>query len=169
MKIANSEIIKKREQELIGAIAANLDWEAIRQVLRDKHGLSIGDDVKYRRAGIDVKENRILYSIDFDVNISLSIQLDRDGELIGVRSSHSEDPVTENVEKEGQQESQVEGISTSDIEMDDPEESGVVEKEIPEMGENEAAPDESEGGYEDVLMEFGSNSSNKPDIDQDRS
>ncbi|HIJ41297.1 MAG TPA: hypothetical protein HPP90_09505 [Deltaproteobacteria bacterium] len=169
MKIANSEIIKKREQEWFGAIAANLDWEAIRQVLRDKHGLSIGDDVKYRRAGIDVKENRILYSIDFDVNITLSIQLDRDGELIGVRSSRLEDPVMQNVEKEGHQESQVEGISTSDIEMDDPEESGGVEKELPEMEEDEAAPDESEGGYEDVLMEFGSGSSGKPDNDRDRS
>ena len=42
MKIANSEIIKKREQELIAAIADRLDWEAIRQVLREKHGLNIG-------------------------------------------------------------------------------------------------------------------------------
>ena len=163
MKIANSEIIKKREQELIAAIAAELDWEAIRQVLREKHGLNIGKGIKCRRAGIDAKENRILYSIDFDVNITLSIQLDRDGELIGVRSSPLGDTIAEEVENGGHQESGNEGISMSDIEMDDPEEPAVVEKERFERGTDEMAQDESEAGYEDVLMEFGSGSSNKPD------
>jgi hypothetical protein len=163
MKIANSEVIKKREQELIGAIAENLDWEAIRQVLRDKHGLSIGEDVIYRRAGIDAKENKILYSIDFDVNITLSIRLDRDGELVGVKSSRSEDLGAENVEEGGRQESQIDPVGSSDIEMDDLGKTDVVEKEFPGKLEDEAAPDESEGGYEDVLMEFGSDSSGKVD------
>ena len=53
----------------------------------------------------------------------------------------------------------------SDIEMDDPEEPAVVEKERFERGKDEMAQDESEGGYEDVLMEFGSDSSYKPDHD----
>ncbi len=163
MKIANSEIIKKREQELIGAVAANLDWGAIRQILRDKHGLNIGEEVKCRRAKIDAKENKVLYSIDFDVNITLSIQLDRDGELIGVRSSTLEDPETGHVETESSQGFGNEGISTSDIEMDDLEPPGVVEKEHLKTDADEADEDESEGGYEDVLMEFGSDSSNKPD------
>ena len=163
MKIANSEIIKKREQELIGAIATNLDWKAIRQILREKHGLNIGEEVKCRRAEIDAKENKILYSIDFEVNISLSIQLDRDGELIGVRSSPLEDPETEDVENKDRQISRNEGISTSDIEMDDPEESGVIAEEISRADGDKVAPDESEGGYEDVLMEFGSDSHDKPD------
>ncbi|MGA7966948.1 MAG: hypothetical protein WCB49_13860 [Gammaproteobacteria bacterium] len=165
MKIANSEIIKKREQELIGAIADTLDWEAIRQVLREKHGLNIGEGIKYRRAGVDAKENRILYSIDFEVNITLSIQLDRDGELIGVRSSPLEGDMTENVENGGHQEGGNEGISMSDMEIDVPEEPGVIETEIFERGKDETALDESEGGYEDVLMEFGSDSSSKPDND----
>ncbi len=162
MKIANSEIIKKREQELIGAIAENLDWKVIKQVLRNKHGLSIGEDVKYRRAGIDAKESRILYSIDFDVSITLSIQLDRDGELVGVRSSHLEGSVSENDGEVVDQGPQIETADSSDMEMDEQEESGMVEKEIPEKLEDEAIPDKSEGGYEDVLMEFGPDSPSKP-------
>lgn len=153
MKIANSEVLKKREQELIGAVATDLDWEAIRQVLREKHGLNIGEDVNYRSAGIEAKENKILYSIDFDVSITLSIQLDRDGELVGVKSYRPEDAVKEKMERGGDRKSPGREISTSDIEMDAPEKYGLVERV-----EEEAVQDESEGGYEDVLMEFGSDS-----------
>ncbi len=168
MKIANSEIIRKREQELIGAVAANLDWEAIRKVLKEKHGLMVGDEVKCRRAGIDAKGNKILYSIDFDVMIRLTIQLDRDGELMGVKSSHSEDSGMESLEKEADQESPPREVSTADIEMEDSKESGVIEEFLEKNAElhfqEEAAhetEDEAEGGYEDILMEFGSDSSNK--------
>jgi hypothetical protein len=163
MKIANSEVIKKREQEWFGVIAENLNWEAIRQVLKDKHGLNIGEDVTYRHAAIEAKESKILYSIDFDVNITLSIQLDRDGELVGVKNSPSEGLGTENVGEGEHQGSQSDAVGSSDIGLDALEKAGVIEKEPPGKLENESAPDESEGGYEDVLMEFGSDSSGKSD------
>ena len=84
MKIANPEIIRKSEQEFIKAIADNLDWSVIREIFRKEHNLELEEAVKYKDAKINVYDNRIAFSLDFDVNVRLSVQLDREGNYISV-------------------------------------------------------------------------------------
>jgi hypothetical protein len=84
MKIANPEIIRKSEQEFIKAIATNLDWDVIREIFRKEHNLELEEAVKYKGAEINIHDNRIAFSLDFDVKVRLSVQLDREGNYISV-------------------------------------------------------------------------------------
>lgn len=84
MKITDHEVIKSGEQELIDAITADLDWGAIEKVFKEKHNLGIEEDVEYKRGDIVVHNNQVAYKLEFDVNVVLSILLDREGKYISV-------------------------------------------------------------------------------------
>ena len=84
MKISDHEVIKSGEQELIDAITADLDWGAIEKVFKEKHNLGIEEDVEYKRGDIVVHNNQVAYKLEFNVNVVLSILLDREGKYISV-------------------------------------------------------------------------------------
>ncbi len=84
MKISDHEVIKSGEQELIDAITADLDWGAIEKVFKEKHNLGIEEDVEYQRGDIVVHNNQVAYKLEFNVNVVLSILLDREGKYISV-------------------------------------------------------------------------------------
>jgi len=84
MKITDHEVIKSGEQELIDAITADLDWGAIEKVFKEKHYLGIEEDVEYKRGDIVVHNNQVAYKLEFNVNVVLSILLDREGKYISV-------------------------------------------------------------------------------------
>ena len=144
MKIANPEIIRKGEQEFIKAIASNLDWGVIKEIFRKEHNLELEEAVKYKDAKIKICDNRIAFSLDFDVKAKLSVQLDREGNYISVespgvvhKSSKGED---KHLEEEG----------LSDVDSEELEASvGNVERPIQT---EELFSDE----YEEALKEIGS-------------
>ncbi len=87
MKITNYEVIKSGEQELIDAITADLDWESIEDIFSQEHKLKIEDNVEYKKGDIVVYNGQIAYKLEFDVNIVLSVLLDREGNYLAVTSS----------------------------------------------------------------------------------
>jgi len=82
MKITNNEIIRNGEQELIDSINGDLDWEAMEEIFHKEHKLGIGEDVEYKKGDIVVHNNQVAYRLEFDVKVSLSILLDRQGDYI---------------------------------------------------------------------------------------
>jgi hypothetical protein len=87
LKITNSEIIKSGERELIDTITGDLDWRIIEQIVRDRHNLSIKDDIEYKQGDIIVHENKVAYRLDFDVKMTLSIIFDRDGNCLSLATN----------------------------------------------------------------------------------
>ena len=87
MKIAESQVIKNGEQELIDAITGDLDWNTIEQLLLKKHNFRLQEDVEYRSGDIVVHDNAIAYKLDFDVKVSLSVLFNRDGECLELSTS----------------------------------------------------------------------------------
>lgn len=87
MKITDHEIIKTSEQELIDAITADLDWGAIDEIIRREHNLDIEEDVEYKKGDIVVHNDQVAYKLDFNVNVVLSVLLDREGNYISIASS----------------------------------------------------------------------------------
>jgi len=87
MKITNHEVIKSGEQELIDAITADLDGESIEDLFGREHKLKIEDNVEYKKGDIVVYNDQIAYQLEFDVNIVLSVLLDREGNYLAVTSS----------------------------------------------------------------------------------
>lgn len=87
MQITNHDIIKSGEQELIDAITADLDWGIIEDIFGQAHQLRIEDNVEYKNGDIVVYNGQVAYQLDFDVNIVLSVLLDREGNYLAVTSS----------------------------------------------------------------------------------
>ena len=87
MKITDSEVIKSAEKELIDAVTADLDWGAIEEVFRKEHRLGIEEDVEYTKGDIVVHNNQVAYELGFEVKVTLSVLLDREGNYISVTSS----------------------------------------------------------------------------------
>ena len=86
MKITNSEVIKNGEKELIDTITGDLDWDKIENSFKDKHHLSIHDDVEYKEGDLVVFDNQVAYKLDFDVKVPLSILIDRMGNFLTLKT-----------------------------------------------------------------------------------
>ncbi len=103
MKISNSDIIKSGERDLIDSITGDLDWEAIDKIFKEKHGLSLSDDVEFKNGDMVIHNGQIAYKLDFDVKVTLSVLSDRKGECLGLSTSdvspgNSEEEVTSNIQ-----------------------------------------------------------------------
>lgn len=106
MKITEYDVIKSGEQELIDAITADLDWGTIDKIFSKEHNLKIDENVEYRNGDIVVHNDQIAYKLEFDVNVILSVLLDREGNYISVTSSgdlnNLEDKTEDDLPDEGE-------------------------------------------------------------------
>ncbi len=89
MKITDSESIKKGENDFIDSLIGELDWQAIETLLKEKYRLKLHDDVEYKRGDMIVHGSSIAYKLDFDVRVTLSLVVGRDGECVDIRASGS--------------------------------------------------------------------------------
>lgn len=91
MKITDSENIKDSENELIDSLIGELDWQVIEAILKDKYNLSLHDDVEYKQGDMVVHGSKIAYKLDFDVRVTLSLIVGRDGECFDIKASGSQE------------------------------------------------------------------------------
>jgi len=87
MNITDSEVIKTGERELIDAITADLDWSAIEEIFHKEHNLKIEEDIDFQSGDIIPHNDQIAYQLKFEIKVSLSVLLDRDGNYISVSLS----------------------------------------------------------------------------------
>lgn len=80
MKIADPQMIKAGEQELIRSILDKLKPEAIESIASDN--LTV-DTLEFRHGDMIIHDNRIVYKMDFTVNIELALLFDREGNVVG--------------------------------------------------------------------------------------
>jgi hypothetical protein len=101
LKITNSEIIKSGERELIDTITGDLDWHTIEQIVRERHKLTIQDDIEYKQGDLIVHDNQVAYRLDFDIKMSLSVVFDRDGNCLSLTTAGDSNPApdTETAER----------------------------------------------------------------------
>lgn len=87
MRVANPEAIKKGEEALATAIASNFDKRVIQKIFKRVHNLDVGDDIRCKHAAMGVHGDDVVYSMDFEVLVNLSVFLDRSGDFISISSS----------------------------------------------------------------------------------
>ncbi|MBU0986059.1 MAG: hypothetical protein KKH68_02305 [Proteobacteria bacterium] len=95
MKITDHEVIQSGEQELIDTITADLDWSVVEAVFRKEHKLNIEDNVEYKKGDIVIHNNQIAYKLEFDVQVVISVLLDRKGNYISASTSADSDELTD--------------------------------------------------------------------------
>lgn len=97
MKLTNPESIQENEKEFIDTINAELDWDAIEQLLLEKHHFVVQDDIQYQDGNLIVYNNEIAYKFDFEIKVPLSVIFNRGGECLSM-STTREDKAFENSE-----------------------------------------------------------------------
>ncbi|WDP92989.1 MAG: hypothetical protein HUN04_26005 [Desulfobacter sp.] len=102
MKLTNSESIQESEKEFIDTINAELDWDAIEQMLLDKHGFSVQDDVDYKDGNLIVHNNEIAYKFDFEIKVPLSVIFNREGECLEISTRKEDDPAAGEEDEPGE-------------------------------------------------------------------
>ena len=138
MKITDSEVIKNGEHELIDAITADLDWGSIEDIFRERHNIGIDEDVKYKHGDIVVHNNRVAYKLEFEVKVSVTVLLDRDGNHISVNLLEAPEEEDEEHTTNGE-----EALSEKEASTDPPlEGQGVAsENEVPIDSDDSSLPD----------------------------
>lgn len=86
MRVTDIDVIKNGERELIDAIIADLNWGVIEEVFRKEHGLTIKEDVEYKKGDLVVYEDQIVYKLEFEVKVGLHVLVDREGNCLTVKS-----------------------------------------------------------------------------------
>ena len=79
MKIADAESIKAGEQELINGIMEELNSEIIESIASGK--LSV-KNLEFRNGDMVIHGDRIVYKMEFETSVSLTVMFDRDGNLV---------------------------------------------------------------------------------------
>ena len=87
MKIAKREVIQDGEQELIDAITGELDWGAMEEIFEKEHRLKLNEDVAYKSGDIVIHNDQVAYRLEFDVKVTLSVLIDRNGSCLSLTSS----------------------------------------------------------------------------------
>lgn len=90
MKLTNPESIQESEKEFIDTINAELDWDAIEQMLLDKHGFEVQDDIEYKDGNLIVYNDEIAYKFDFEIKVPLSVIFNRSGECMNLSTTKEE-------------------------------------------------------------------------------
>jgi len=90
VKITDSDTIKNSETELIDGLIGELDWQVIESILKEKYNLKLHDDVEYTSGDIIVHGKKIAYKLNFDVRVTLSLLVGRDGECFDIKASGSQ-------------------------------------------------------------------------------
>lgn len=79
MKITDPEIIKTGEKDLIDAVKEDLDWEALKDIIKEKMSLAA---LESKDGQIVVHNNQVAFKINFDLKLSGSLMFDREGNYI---------------------------------------------------------------------------------------
>ncbi len=104
MKITDSQVIREGEKELINSVKKQIDQEKIRELIAQK--LS-GGNLEARGGEIVIHNQQIAFRLDFEMQFTGSILLDREGNLLSnevAAESHTrmddEEPLQEGDEHE---------------------------------------------------------------------
>ncbi|MGM0642358.1 MAG: hypothetical protein ACQETC_01160 [Thermodesulfobacteriota bacterium] len=91
MKITDPDVIKNGEKDLIEAVKEDIDWDAVKDVIREQMEIT---SLTAEGGGIRVHDNRIAFAIDFSASLKGTLMFDREGNYIAGEAHSVEHPET---------------------------------------------------------------------------
>ncbi len=166
MKITDSQVIRDGEKELINAVKDEIDPEKIRELIA--HKLSKGN-LKARDGEIVIHNNQIAFRLDFEMQFTGSILLDREGNLLSDEVEELQTPIDE------------ESLDDDDVLISDDEHSEEdsiigdepllpeedMDTELPEEDLSDSDNDDDEVLSEDDSVEIEENDNTEEDLSDD--
>jgi hypothetical protein len=84
LKITDAEAIRNREKAFIDSFVSGIDWAAVRTILGNKYGLNFSEEGEYRGGDMIARNGGVVYRLDFDLRVKLSLLLDRAGNCLNL-------------------------------------------------------------------------------------
>lgn len=87
LKLLDVEVIKRREKEILNAIAGAVDKQELSNLFIEKNGFTIKGNVHFKDGEITAFESKVAYQLNFETELEFGIQIDKYGKLIKFTSS----------------------------------------------------------------------------------
>ena len=84
MKLTEPGVIEKKENELMESIRTALDWKMIRKLITEKYLNSPENRLNFKNGDLAVHNNRIVYQLDFEIQVPLSVVFSREGDFLDI-------------------------------------------------------------------------------------
>ena len=80
--LSDPEVIKRKEKELVDAVASNLNINNLGTLFEKKFKLQITGDYQYKHGDIVVFNDHVGFRLDYEVVFNFSLSVDRKGNLL---------------------------------------------------------------------------------------
>ena len=77
--ITTANVLEKAKQAFFKEMSAGIDINALNEILSEEYEITIGDDVEFKEGSIITSNGQVLYELQYEVTLSLRIQLDGEG------------------------------------------------------------------------------------------
>ena len=77
--ITTANVIEKAKQAFFKEMSAGIDINALNEILSEEYEVTIGDDVEFKEGSIITSNGQVFYELQYEVSLSLRLQLDGEG------------------------------------------------------------------------------------------
>lgn len=95
MKVNDSGCIRSSEKDFISSLCKGFDWQAIREVFKERYNLKLIKAVENREGDIVLFNEQIAYKLGFNATVPLSIVFDRAGNYLALTPADENAPDSE--------------------------------------------------------------------------
>jgi hypothetical protein len=87
-RLMDAELIRRREKEIVNAIASPINKKQLSEIFEKENGLSIGEGAHFKDGQIISYNNKVVYKLDFNTDLKISLLIDRHGGFLSFTDSN---------------------------------------------------------------------------------
>jgi len=87
-RLMDADLIRRREKEIVNAIASPINKKQLSEIFEKENGLSIAEGARFKDGQIISYNNKVVYKLDFDTDLKISLLIDRHGGFLSFTDSN---------------------------------------------------------------------------------
>jgi hypothetical protein len=87
-RLMDADLLRRREKEIVNAIASPINKKQLSEIFEKENGLSIGEGAHFKDGQIISYNNKVVYKLDFDTELKISLLIDRHGGFLSFTDSN---------------------------------------------------------------------------------
>ena len=96
-RLMDADLIRRREKEIVNAIASPINKNQLSEIFEKENGLSIGEGAHFKDGQIISYNNKVAYKLDLDTDLKISLLIDRHGGFLSFTDSNQFFKKTDNI------------------------------------------------------------------------
>jgi hypothetical protein len=98
INLMDADFIKRREREIIDAIAGPLDKKKVNDLFEKEFNLTISGSIKFKNGKIVAYDNFAVYKLNFDAQVRFYLLMDRAGNYLAITGGENYSEETDRIE-----------------------------------------------------------------------